>query len=131
MGKRACPVDGADARSAPLVDPRAVDGRQPRQRLHRRAVGARVAGGRPGREDPDRRRDGDKGYSGDGGPGVQAQLAGPKHLGMDRDDSVLIVDTENHVIRRYIPRDGRITRVVGTGGKGAGGRGRADPKRCS
>ena len=36
-------------------------------------------------------------------------MAGPKHLAIDRDDSVLIVDTENHVIRRYTPGDGRIT----------------------
>jgi hypothetical protein len=39
----------------------------------------------------------------------------------DRDGSVLIADTENHVIRRYTPRDGRIARVAGCGRKGAGG----------
>ena len=34
---------------------------------------------------------------------------------------MLIADTENHVIRRYTPRDGRITRVAGSGREGAGG----------
>jgi hypothetical protein len=36
---------------------------------------------------------------------------------------VLITDTENHVIRRYSPRDGTIVRVAGTGALGAGGLG--------
>jgi sugar lactone lactonase YvrE len=50
-------------------------------------------------------------------------MNGPKHLCIDRDQSVLIADTENHVIRRYTPRDGKISRVAGTGKKGASGLG--------
>ena len=48
---------------------------------------------------------------------------------MDRDDSVLITDTENHAIRRYSPKTGTITRVAGTGEKGSGGIG-GPPEAC-
>jgi len=41
---------------------------------------------------------------------------------MDGDD-VLIADTENHVIRRYSPKTGHLTRVAGTGTKGTDGLG--------
>jgi hypothetical protein len=47
-------------------------------------------------------------------------LNGPKSLSMDGDD-VLISDTENHVIRRYSPKDGKITRIAGTGTQGSAG----------
>ena len=41
----------------------------------------------------------------------------------DNDQSVLIADTENHVVRRYVPDNATILRVVGTGKPGAGGLG--------
>ena len=34
---------------------------------------------------------------------------------------MLIADTENHVIRLYTPKDGKIIRVAGTGRKGTAG----------
>jgi len=34
---------------------------------------------------------------------------------------VLIADTANHVVRRYSPADGKITRVAGTGKAGSEG----------
>jgi DNA-binding beta-propeller fold protein YncE len=61
------------------------------------------------------------GLAGDNGPGLAATLNGPKHLCVDRDGSVIIADTENHVIRRYLPKEDRIVRVAGTGKKGVGG----------
>jgi sugar lactone lactonase YvrE len=64
---------------------------------------------------------GEPGHSGDGGPALAARLNGPKHVFVDVDDSVLIVDTENHAVRRYTPRDGRITPLAGTGTAGAAG----------
>jgi hypothetical protein len=65
---------------------------------------------------------GEQGLSGDGGPARSAELRGPKHISIDdSDQSVLIADTENHVIRRYSPGSGRISRVAGTGTPGAGG----------
>jgi DNA-binding beta-propeller fold protein YncE len=72
---------------------------------------------------------GDAGFAGDGGPARRAQLNGPKHISVDRDDTVLITDTENHVIRRYSPRDGTISRVAGTGTTGASGLD-GPPDRC-
>ena len=64
---------------------------------------------------------GEPGFSGDEGPATLARLSGPKHISIDASDEVLITDTENHVIRRYSPADGRIRRVVGTGTKGSAG----------
>ena len=120
-GQKGVPVDGADATSQPLVDPRAVtvDGAGNVYIAERNGHALRVV------DTAGKIRTvagtGEKGFSGDGGPGLKAQMNGPKHLGTDRDDTILIVDTENHVIRRYDPRDGRITRAVGSGVKGAGG----------
>ena len=48
-------------------------------------------------------------------------MRGPKHISIDTDGSVLITDTENHVIRRYRPATGTIERVAGTGEAGAAG----------
>jgi len=61
------------------------------------------------------------GSGGDGGPALAAQLNGPKHIFVEPSGDVLITDTENHVIRRYVPRDGTIHRVAGTGVVGTGG----------
>lgn len=58
---------------------------------------------------------GKPGYSGDGGPGIEAMLNGPKELCLDRAGNVYIVDTENHAIRRIDAATGRITTVVGDG----------------
>jgi DNA-binding beta-propeller fold protein YncE len=64
---------------------------------------------------------GEAGFGGDGGPARDARLNGPKHIWVDRDDSVLITDTENHAIRRYSPKDGSVSRVAGTGAPGTAG----------
>jgi streptogramin lyase len=42
-------------------------------------------------------------------------LNGPKHLCVDRQDNVFIVDTENHRILKYDPRTRRLEKVAGTG----------------
>jgi streptogramin lyase len=64
---------------------------------------------------------GRKGNSGDGADARLATMDGPKHLCLDRDGGIVIADTENHVIRKYTPADGRIQRVAGTGKPGSGG----------
>ena len=64
---------------------------------------------------------GTSGYSGDGGPGREALLAGPKYVSLDRCGRVLIADTENHCIRRYDPATGIITTVAGIPTKMAAG----------
>ncbi len=124
-GQKGIPPDGAEAAQAPLVDPRAVaaDSKGNLYILERGGNALRVV-------DPSGRirtvaGTGEKGLSGDGGPALQARLNGPKHIAVDRDDSVLIADAENNVIRRYRPQDGKIYRVAGTGKKGAAGAGGA------
>ena len=64
---------------------------------------------------------GQQGRSGDGGDARQATLNGPKHLCIDHDGGIIIADTENHVIRKYTPADGKIVRLAGSGKRGTGG----------
>jgi trimeric autotransporter adhesin len=61
------------------------------------------------------------GFSGDGGPGNQAQLANPEDIAIDRDDNVYIADGSNFRVRRIDCKTGIITTVVGggTGGDGS------------
>lgn len=120
-GQKGVPRDGTEARQAPLVDPRAVavDATGNVYILERgghalRVVDAEgkirtVAG------------TGQRGFSGDGGEALRARLNGPKHLCIDRNGDVLIADTENHVIRKYLPREGKIIRIAGTGRAGRAG----------
>jgi len=61
-----------------------------------------------------------EGYSGDGGPGSQAQLAYPYDARVGPDGAVYIADSANHRIRRVTP-DGIITTVAGTGERGKSG----------
>jgi hypothetical protein len=120
-GEKGVPADGADARQAPLLDPRAiaVDGQGNLYIAERNGHALRVVD-RAGKIRTVAGT-GEKGFSGDGGPARAATLNGPKHLAVDGEDNVLIVDTENHVIRKYLPRDGRIVRVAGSGVRGSGG----------
>lgn len=121
-GQRGVPIDGALATAAPLVDPRAVavDRSGNIYILERNGHALRVVA-------PDGRirtvvnAAGKKGATGDGGDALLATLNGPKHLCIDRDDSVLIADAENNLIRRYVPATGKILRVAGTGKYGAAG----------
>jgi len=120
-GKKGVPTDGAKATEAPLVDPRAViaDTKGRVYILEREGHALRIV-------DVDGTirtvvGTGEKGNSGDGGNARQATLNGPKHLCLDLDGNVLIADTENHVIRKYILRENRIVRVAGTGKKGSKG----------
>src|SRR5579864_3332586 len=63
-----------------------------------------------------------RGYSGDGGPALSAVFDAPKEMAIDRDGSLLIVDTENHAIRRIDHRTGIVTNFAG-GRQGPGGDG--------
>ena len=128
-GQRGVPADGAVATAAPLVDPRAVaaDDKGNVYILERGGHALRVVG-------TDGRirtvvGTGQRGASGDGGDARLATMNGPKHLCLDREGNVLIADTENHCVRKYLPRTGMIVRVAGIGTKGAAGTG-GPPERA-
>jgi sugar lactone lactonase YvrE len=63
-----------------------------------------------------------RGYAGDGGPAPQAVFDAPKEMAVDRDGSLLIVDTENHAIRRIDRATGIVSNLAG-GRQGPGGDG--------
>jgi DNA-binding beta-propeller fold protein YncE len=65
---------------------------------------------------------GGRGYSGDGGPAVAALFDAPKELALDRDGNPLVVDTENHAIRRIDLSSGIVVTIAG-GRRGSGGDG--------
>jgi DNA-binding beta-propeller fold protein YncE len=66
---------------------------------------------------------GARGYAGDGGPAIAATFDAPKELTIDRDGNLLIVDTENHAIRRVDIRTGLIVTIAGSGQQGGDGDG--------
>ncbi len=102
------PADGAIAAEGPLMDPRAVaagpDGKV--YVLERRGNALREVDRngrirtliRPGQTQPD--------------------LKGPKHLCVDGNGDVLIADAENHLVRRYAVKSGKVSTVAGTGRNG-------------
>jgi sugar lactone lactonase YvrE len=117
-GQKGVPTNGMAAVNSPLFDPRAVavapggevyvlersghalrvvdkDGKI------RTVVGTGKAGGVAPATNP-----------------LEVTMNGPKHLWVDRDESVLIADTENHVIRRYLPKENKVVLVAGTGKRG-------------
>lgn len=65
---------------------------------------------------------GEPGYSGDGGLALHAKLNNPYGIFLDRDDNLLIADSENNVIRR-LTNDGIIKTIAGSGQRGFAGDG--------
>lgn len=65
---------------------------------------------------------GQRGYEGDGGPALEATWGAPKAIRCDSQDNLLVVDTENHAIRRIDAATGVVTTVAGgrQGGEGDG-----------
>jgi DNA-binding beta-propeller fold protein YncE len=66
---------------------------------------------------------GARGYSGDGGRASHAVFNAPKEMALEAEESILIVDTENHVIRRIDARSWIVTTIAGCGIAGGGGDG--------
>lgn len=62
------------------------------------------------------------GYSGDGGPALSAQLNSPWGILIDKEDNLLIADSNNDVIRK-VGSDGIIRTIAGNGQEGYEGDG--------
>ena len=65
-----------------------------------------------------------RGFSGDGGPAVQAQLNYPRGVAVDGSGNIYIVDAGNHRIRK-VDAAGAVSTVAGSGRYGYGGDGGA------
>ena len=136
-GEKGVPKDGSVAVNAPLSDPRAVavDRSGNIYILERGGNALRVV--RPdGKIYTVVNSSGKKGTAKSKNdeiivsePAIDAMMNGPKHLCIDLQNRVIIADAENHLIRRYDPRDGTLQRIAGTGHSGAQGVG-GDPLQC-
>jgi streptogramin lyase len=71
---------------------------------------------------------GQKGFTGNGGPAVDATLSGPKGIAIDAEGNAWLADTESHSIRVVMARTGTLELAVGTGERGDGPDG--DPLHC-
>ena len=116
IGSSGVPQNGALATESPLVDPRGVaeDSQGNVYILSRRGHALRVVR-------PDGRI-----YSvaGTGAPhasdgaALKAGFKGPKHICIDTDDTVVIADAENHLIRRYDPKTQTVSTILNQGPEG-------------
>jgi streptogramin lyase len=66
---------------------------------------------------------GARGYSGDGGPALQAQLNEPYEVRFDAGGNLFFVERMNHAVRRVDGKTGIITTVAGSGTEGFSGDG--------
>jgi DNA-binding beta-propeller fold protein YncE len=128
-GEAKTAADGAPITGSPLNGPRALafspDGKcylalregnavlllDPRANTLRRVAGT-----------------GKKGFTGNGGPALDATLSGPKCVSLDAAGNVYLADTESHSIRYIDAKKGTIELLAGTGTKGDGPDG--DPLQC-
>jgi streptogramin lyase len=120
-GKAGRPVDGAPPLETPLAGPRAACMTADGTIYLALREGNALVQIKDGTVRTVVNATGKSGYGGDGGPGREALLAGPKYVALDRAGRVLIADTENHCIRRYDPASGTITTVAGVPTKMAAG----------
>jgi DNA-binding beta-propeller fold protein YncE len=117
-GQKGMPRNGSDAASSPLFDPRAVavaksgdvyilerSGNALRVVDTKGKIRTVVGTGKPGPLTESRNP-------------LEATLQGPKHLCVDADDNVLIADSDNHAIRKFLPRENKLVLVAGTGRSG-------------
>jgi len=66
---------------------------------------------------------GERGYTGDHGSALQATFNGPKEIAVDSQGNIVLVDTENHCLRRIEAASGLVTTIAGTGQPGGSGDG--------
>lgn len=112
-GKKGLPTDDADALQSPMGDARAVTMAKDGTLYVLLRGGNSLVAVKGGKARTVVNAAGKKGYSGDGGPARDATMNGPKYVAMDASGNVLICDTENHCVRRYLPATGQIELVAG------------------
>lgn len=66
---------------------------------------------------------GRRGYSGDGGPALEASLNMPHELRFDNKGDIYVAERDNHVVRKIDMKSGVISTVAGTGVAGFSGDG--------
>jgi len=66
---------------------------------------------------------GEKGYSGDDGPALEAKLFEPYEIRFDAAGDMFFVEMQNHLVRKVDMKTGIITTVAGIGKQGFGGDG--------
>ena len=66
---------------------------------------------------------GRRGYAGDGGPALQAEMILPHEIRFDRQGNIFIADMSNHCVRRVDAKTRIISTVAGSGKPGYGGDG--------
>ena len=66
---------------------------------------------------------GRRGYSGNGGPALEAELNEPYEIRFDRGENMFFVEMRNHVVRRVDAKTKLISTVAGTGKEGFSGDG--------
>lgn len=66
---------------------------------------------------------GKKGYSGDGGPALQAELNEPYEVRFNRAGDMFFVEMKNHIVRKVNVSDNTITTIAGSGEAGFSGDG--------
>lgn len=64
-----------------------------------------------------------KGYSGDGGPAIKADLNEPYEVRFDKKGNMYFVEMQNHIIRKVEKKSGYIHTLAGTGKQGYSGDG--------
>lgn len=116
-GTKGKPEEGAVATATPLDGPRAACAAADGTIWLALREGNALVAIRAGRVSVAVNATGKSGFAGDGGPGVDALLAGPKYVAMDGQGRVLICDTENNCIRRYDPGTRIIETVAGIPGR--------------
>lgn len=72
---------------------------------------------------------GKAGFTGNGGPALEAALSGPKGIALSPDGNVFLADTESHSIRFLDVQRGTLELLAGNGKKGDGPDG-PDPLAC-
>ena len=112
-GKKGLPADDSNALDAAMGDTRAVTQAKDGTLYVLLRGGNSLVAVKDGKARTVVNAAGKKGYSGDGGPGRDATMNGPKYVAMDPNGNVLICDTENHCVRRLNTQTGIIELLAG------------------